>query len=50
LNNIEQELPQFFSYLQRHHLHLLNMECRRQTLNDLFIALTGRKLDDDDEK
>jgi len=50
LNNIERELPQFFSYLQRHHLHLLNMECRRQTLNDLFIALTGRKLDDDNEK
>ena len=50
LNNIEQELPQFFSYLQRHNLHLLSMECRRQTLNDLFITLTGRKLDDDDEK
>lgn len=50
LKNIEQELPQFFSYLQQNNLRLLNLECRRQTLNDLFIALTGRKLEDADEK
>jgi ABC-2 type transport system ATP-binding protein len=50
LRNIEKELPQFFNYLKQNDFRLLNLECRRQTLNDLFIALTGRKLDDDIEK
>jgi ABC-2 type transport system ATP-binding protein len=49
LKNIEQGLPRFFNYLKQNDLHLLNLECRRQTLNDLFITLTGRKLEDEIE-
>ncbi len=44
LSNLERELPLFMKYLQQQHLKLKNLECRRRTLDDLFIDLTGRHL------
>jgi len=46
LKNMEKELPAFLKYLERNNLHLTNLECRRKTLDDLFISLTGRRLDE----
>ncbi len=43
---VEHELPEFLSALNRHNLRLKNLECRRKTLDDLFIAMTGRRLDE----
>ncbi|MGM0402884.1 MAG: ABC transporter ATP-binding protein [Thermodesulfobacteriota bacterium] len=45
LSNIEGQLPQFLDFLNTRGLRLKNMECRRKTLDDLFTALTGRRLD-----
>ncbi len=44
MHNIEKELPDFLNYLKRNNLRLQNLECRRTTLNDLFLSLTGRQL------
>ncbi|TFG97829.1 MAG: ABC transporter ATP-binding protein [Calditrichales bacterium] len=44
-NEIEKELPDFLTFLERQSLRLKSLECRRKTLDDLFISLTGRRLD-----
>jgi ABC-2 type transport system ATP-binding protein len=44
LDHFETELPQFFAFLESNRLQLKNFECRRKTLDDLFITLTGRHL------
>jgi len=44
LSSIENELPDFLNFLQSHNMRLKNMECKRKTLDDLFISLTGRHL------
>jgi ABC-2 type transport system ATP-binding protein len=46
LSNFETDLPAFFSFLQSRNITLKHMECRRKTLDDLFVSLTGRKLDE----
>jgi len=46
LKNMEADLPVFLSYLKSKKRRLKNMECRRKTLDDLFISLTGRRLDE----
>ncbi|MEJ2052868.1 MAG: ABC transporter ATP-binding protein [Calditrichaceae bacterium] len=46
LKEMEKDLPRFLKYLEQNDLHLTNLECRRKTLDDLFITLTGRRLDD----
>ncbi|MEJ2545194.1 MAG: ABC transporter ATP-binding protein [Calditrichaceae bacterium] len=46
LDDMEKELPEFLQYLKQNKLHLKNMECRRKTLDDLFVSLTGRRLDE----
>ncbi len=46
LGRVDHELPAFLAYLTRHNLRLRNLECRRKTLDDLFIAMTGRRLDE----
>jgi ABC-2 type transport system ATP-binding protein len=43
---IEKELPRFLSVLEKQNYRLKNLECRRKTLDDLFISLTGRRLDE----
>ncbi len=44
LTDMENQLPDFLSFLKNNRIHLKNLECRRQTLDDLFIAMTGRRL------
>ncbi|MDO9264042.1 MAG: ABC transporter ATP-binding protein [Desulfosalsimonadaceae bacterium] len=46
LPHIETELPEFLAFLRQHHLRLKSLECRRKTLDDLFIEMTGRRLDE----
>jgi ABC-2 type transport system ATP-binding protein len=44
LNSVENDLPQFLQFLKQKNLRLKNLDCRRKTLDDLFIELTGRHL------
>jgi ABC-2 type transport system ATP-binding protein len=44
LSHFEKELPELLAYLSDHGLHLDNFECRRKTLDDVFISLTGKHL------
>ena len=46
LRKIENELPVFLDYLKKRNMTLKNLEFRRLTLDDLFISLTGRRLDE----
>jgi ABC-2 type transport system ATP-binding protein len=46
LRHMESQLPEFLSYLSERQLRLKDLECRRQTLDDLFTSLTGRRLDE----
>jgi len=46
LGRMETELPEFMDFLHQNHLRLKHLECRRKTLDDLFIEMTGRRLDD----
>jgi ABC-2 type transport system ATP-binding protein len=44
--NFETDLPVFMSYLKSKSISLRHMECRRKTLDDLFVSLTGRKINE----
>ncbi len=44
--NFEDDLPAFLSFLKSKNVSLKNMECRRKTLDDLFVELTGRKINE----
>jgi ABC-2 type transport system ATP-binding protein len=44
LSNFETELPSFMDYLKSRKITLKHMECRRKTLDDLFVSLTGRNI------
>jgi ABC-2 type transport system ATP-binding protein len=46
LANFENDLPAFMTYLKSKSISLRHMECRRKTLDDLFVALTGRKINE----
>jgi len=46
VNDIVSFLPIFSDFIKNHNLTLSNFECRKMTLDDLFIAMTGRKLDE----
>jgi len=46
LTNFEDELPAFMLYLKSRNISLKHMECRRKTLDDLFVSLTGRKINE----
>lgn len=39
-------LPHFLNILQQEKVDLLDLECRRKTLDDLFISMTGRRLNE----
>ena len=45
-NELEKELPYFLDFLKEQNIRLKSLECRRRTLDDLFISLTGRRLDE----
>ena len=46
LKNFESDLPAFMAYLKSQNIGLKHMECRRKTLDDLFVSLTGRKINE----
>jgi ABC-2 type transport system ATP-binding protein len=46
LRHFETDLPEFMAYLKSKNISLKNMECRRKTLDDLFVSLTGRKINE----
>jgi ABC-2 type transport system ATP-binding protein len=46
LRNFETDLPDFMLYLKSKNISLKNIECRRKTLDDLFVSLTGRKINE----
>lgn len=46
LRNFETELPAFMAFMKSENITLKHMECRRKTLDDLFISLTGRKINE----
>jgi ABC-2 type transport system ATP-binding protein len=46
LTNFESDLPELMSYLKSKNISLKHMECRRKTLDDLFVSLTGRKINE----
>jgi ABC-2 type transport system ATP-binding protein len=46
LTNFETQLPALMTYLKSRNITLKHMECRRRTLDDLFVSLTGRKINE----
>ena len=46
LTNFENELPAFMTFMKSKNITLKHMECRRKTLDDLFVSLTGRKINE----
>jgi ABC-2 type transport system ATP-binding protein len=46
LDNFETQLSFFLDFLKDQKLRIKNFECRRTTLNDIFLSLTGRKLNE----
>ena len=46
ISNFENDLPAFLSFLKSKNISLKHMECRRKTLDDLFVELTGRKINE----
>ena len=46
LSNFETELPAFLSFMKSKNIILKHMECHRKTLDDLFVSLTGRKINE----
>jgi ABC-2 type transport system ATP-binding protein len=46
LKDFETELPAFMAFMKSKKIALKHMECRRKTLDDLFVSLTGRKINE----
>ncbi|MGE5420026.1 MAG: ABC transporter ATP-binding protein [Chloroflexota bacterium] len=46
LKNFDTGLPAFMAHMKSQNISLKHMECRRRTLDDLFVTLTGRKIDE----
>ena len=44
VDNISKTLPVFIQYLTDKHISIVELECRKMTLDDLFISMTGRRL------
>jgi len=47
VNDIVSTLPGFMDFISQCGFHLTSFECRKMTLEDLFISLTGRKINDE---
>jgi ABC-2 type transport system ATP-binding protein len=45
VSDIVSQLPEFMNKIKELHFNLLSLECRKMTLDDLFIEMTGRRLD-----
>jgi ABC-2 type transport system ATP-binding protein len=46
VNNIIDQLPLFLSKVKDYNIKLTQLECRKLTLDDLFISMTGKHLGD----
>lgn len=46
LSDFETELPAFMAFMKSRNVTLKHIECRRRTLDDLFVSLTGRKINE----
>jgi ABC-2 type transport system ATP-binding protein len=46
VNSISETLPEFLDLIKNLSLKLNSLECRRRTLDDLFLGLSGRHLDE----
>ena len=46
VKNISETLPIFLQLVENSSISLTSLECRRRTLDDLFLAMSGRHLDD----
>ena len=46
VKNISETLPLFLQLVEKSTISLTSLECRRRTLDDLFLAMSGRHLDD----
>ena len=46
LTDFDTELPAFMAFMRSKNITLKHMECRRKTLDDLFVSLTGRKINE----
>jgi ABC-2 type transport system ATP-binding protein len=47
VNEIVANISGFMDFIAKNNFHLTSFECRKMTLEDLFISLTGRKLSDE---
>jgi ABC-2 type transport system ATP-binding protein len=46
ISDLETGLPAFMTYMKSKNITLKHMESRRKTLDDLFVSLTGRKINE----
>jgi len=46
VNSISETLPNFLDLMKVTEVSLTSLECRRRTLDDLFLAMSGRHLDE----
>lgn len=46
VENLAASVPQFTAVMARNNLEILELECRKMTLDDLFIYMTGRNLNE----
>ena len=46
MNHFETDLPELLAYLKSRNISISHLESRKKTLDDLFIDLTGRKIDE----
>ena len=47
ISKFETDIPAFMDFIKSRNLTLKHMECRRKTLDDLFVSLTGRKINEE---
>jgi ABC-2 type transport system ATP-binding protein len=45
VDKIVSELALFFDFVKEHNIELSSFECRKMTLDDLFLSMTGRRLE-----
>lgn len=50
MRNVSTEMPGLFSLLEKYELRLVDFEHIRPTLDDLFLAMTGRRLNEETER
>lgn len=50
ISSFENDIPAFIDFMKSKNMPLKHMECRRKTLDDLFITLTGRKINEEVDK